>query len=157
MSFTSPSLNSWPCLAWTYRWHSSGGTAFKPENVSPRNVDLKTESLENRKLLASRIGWPFPWRQIYRKKQQEQYDCFKEICLQHSEACNYGKKQESGPTEMRDEFSDNLTLVETYVFRKVAHIWILMKTSYHSLKKIVILNKGKFALFWRIWWFGQGN
>lgn len=32
------------------------------------------------------------------------------------------KKQESGPTEMRDEFSDNLTLVETYVFRKVAHI-----------------------------------
>ncbi len=32
------------------------------------------------------------------------------------------KKQESEPTEMRDEFSDNLTLVETYVFRKVAHI-----------------------------------
>ena len=32
------------------------------------------------------------------------------------------KKQESGSTEMRDEFSDNLTLVETYVFREVAHI-----------------------------------
>ena len=32
------------------------------------------------------------------------------------------EKQESEPTEMRDEFSDNLTLVETYVFRKVAHI-----------------------------------
>ena len=32
------------------------------------------------------------------------------------------KKQESGSTEMRDEFSDNLTLVESYVFRKVAHI-----------------------------------
>lgn len=32
------------------------------------------------------------------------------------------KKQEPGPTEMRDEFSDNLTLVETYVFREVAHL-----------------------------------
>lgn len=53
----------------------------------------------------------------------EQYGRFKEICLQHFKACNHGKKkQESGPTEMRDEFSDNLTLVETYVFREVAHI-----------------------------------
>ena len=32
------------------------------------------------------------------------------------------KKQEPGPTEMRDEFSDNLTLVETYVFKEVAHL-----------------------------------
>ena len=32
------------------------------------------------------------------------------------------KKQESWPTEMRDEFSDNLTLVETYVFREIAQI-----------------------------------
>ena len=32
------------------------------------------------------------------------------------------KKQEPGPTEMRDEFFDNLTLVETYVFREVAHL-----------------------------------
>ena len=32
------------------------------------------------------------------------------------------KKQEPGPTEMRDEISDNLTLVEIYVFREVAHL-----------------------------------
>jgi predicted transposase YbfD/YdcC len=32
------------------------------------------------------------------------------------------EKQESGPTEMSDEFADDLTLVEKYVFRKLARI-----------------------------------
>jgi predicted transposase YbfD/YdcC len=32
------------------------------------------------------------------------------------------EKQESGPTEMSDEFADDLTLVEKYVFRELARI-----------------------------------
>jgi predicted transposase YbfD/YdcC len=32
------------------------------------------------------------------------------------------EKQESGPTEMSDEFADDLTLVEKYVFRKLSRI-----------------------------------
>lgn len=31
-------------------------------------------------------------------------------------------KKESGPTEMRDQFNDDLTLVEKYVFRGIAHL-----------------------------------
>ena len=32
------------------------------------------------------------------------------------------EKTESGPTEMRDQFNDDLTLIEKYVFRGIAHL-----------------------------------
>lgn len=32
------------------------------------------------------------------------------------------EKPESGPTEMRDQFNDDLTLIEKYVFRGIAHL-----------------------------------
>lgn len=32
------------------------------------------------------------------------------------------EKTESGPTEMRDQFNDNLTLIEKYAFRGIAHL-----------------------------------
>lgn len=32
------------------------------------------------------------------------------------------KKTESGPTEMRDQFNDDLTLIEKYAFRGIAHL-----------------------------------
>ena len=32
------------------------------------------------------------------------------------------EKAESGPTEMRDQFNDDLTLIEKYVFRGISHL-----------------------------------
>ena len=32
------------------------------------------------------------------------------------------EKTESGPTEMRDQFNDDLTLIEKYAFRGIAHL-----------------------------------
>lgn len=34
----------------------------------------------------------------------------------------FKEKKESGPTEMRDQFSDDLTLIEKYVFRGIPRL-----------------------------------
>lgn len=41
----------------------------------------------------------------------------------------FKEKKESGPTEMRDQFSDDLTLIEKYVFRGISRLYTYVSTN----------------------------
>lgn len=97
-------------------------TDLQQRNVSTGNPENQKKSLENRNSLHYVLDDLFREDRSSARKSKNNLAVIRKIAYNLLQIAILREKTESGPTEMRDQFNDDLTLIEKYAFRGIAHL-----------------------------------